>query len=75
MGFHGAASFIHSTIQIHPLAANLNICLVTAPGPAHCFLYGSRHSAKSTDYRITQRRIVHGATETPSWPIIWGRSL
>src|SRR5437868_1693343 len=34
MRFHGSAPLVHSAVQIHPLAANLNVSLVAAPRPA-----------------------------------------
>src|SRR5262245_39872180 len=38
MRFHGPSSFIHSTVQVHPLTSNLYIGLITAPGSTNWLL-------------------------------------
>jgi hypothetical protein len=68
------APFIHGTIQIHPFAPTRMYVSSHRRDRPTGFSYRRHDSANSTEYRITQRRIVHGATEAPNCPMICARS-
>src|ERR1700761_7096402 len=66
MRFDRAAAFVHRPVEVHPAAANLDIRFIAAPGAPDRSREMRQQLARSVEYRITQRRIVQGATLTPN---------